>query len=102
MRKGTENIKGKGFDVHPEHINRKGQPPKLPDLDRLMAEILGEEKDGISAATAILRAIRAKASKGDIRAAEVLLDRGYGKPKQTNDINLDGELKFNVIFKKDE
>lgn len=62
--------------------NPKGRPPKLPDLDVLMAEVLGEEKDGKTAAQAILAALRAKAAKGDIRAAEVLLNRGYGLPKQ--------------------
>jgi hypothetical protein len=43
---------------------------------------LGEEKDGKTAAEAILMALRAKAAKGDVRAAEVLLDRAYGKAKQ--------------------
>lgn len=59
--------------------NPKGKPPKLPDLDKLLADVLGEEKDGIEAAKAILMALRLKATKGDVRAAEVLLDRGYGK-----------------------
>jgi hypothetical protein len=59
--------------------NEDGRPKKLPDLDKLLADVLGEEKDGKTAAEAILMALRAKAAKGDIRAAEVLLDRGYGK-----------------------
>jgi replication initiation and membrane attachment protein DnaB len=29
-----------------------------------------------------------KASKGDVRAAEVLLDRAYGKAKQTMDVSV--------------
>jgi orotate phosphoribosyltransferase len=49
---------------------------------------LGEEKDGITAGEAILKALRAKATKGDVRAAEVLLDRAYGKAKQTMDTNV--------------
>ena len=65
--------------------NPKGRPLKLPALDKLMADVLGEEKDGITAGEAILKALRAKATKGDVRAAEVLLDRAYGKPKQTHD-----------------
>lgn len=68
--------------------NPNGRPLKLPDLDILMAEVLGEEKDGKTAAQAILAALRAKAAKGDIRAAEVLLNRAYGLPKQTIDGNL--------------
>lgn len=53
-----------------------------------MAKILGEEKDGKQAAEVILMALRAKAAKGDIRAAEVLLNRGYGVPKQTVDLTV--------------
>ena len=66
--------------------NPKGRPRKLPALDTLMAEILGEEKDGMTAAQAILAKLRQKAVSGDIRAAEVLLDRGYGKAKETIDL----------------
>jgi hypothetical protein len=35
-------------------------------------------------------ALRAKAAKGDVRAAELLLDRAYGKPKQ--DVYLSGSM----------
>ena len=65
--------------------NPAGRPKKLPELDKLLADVLGEEKDGVSAAEAILRVLRAKAAKGDLRAAEILLDRGYGKAKQAFD-----------------
>jgi len=68
--------------------NPNGRPKKLPKLDDLMAEVLGDEKDGISAAQAILAALRAKAAKGDTKAAQILLDRAYGKPKETIDQNL--------------
>lgn len=78
--------------------NPKGRPKKLPQLDELLADVLGEEKDGIEAAKAILMALRAKATKGDVRAAEVLLDRAYGKSKQSIDVTTDKEpfiLKIN-------
>jgi hypothetical protein len=65
-----------------------GRPKKLPQLDVLLDSVLGEEKDGITAAEAILKALRMKASKGDVRAAEVLLDRAYGKAKQTMDLSV--------------
>jgi hypothetical protein len=68
--------------------NPNGRPKKLPELDKLLADVLGEEKDGIEAAKVILMALRAKASKGDVRAAEVLLDRAYGKAKQTMDVSV--------------
>lgn len=65
-----------------ESGNPKGRPPKLPGLDVLLSEVLGEEKDGKTAAQVILMALRARAAKGDVRAAELLLDRAYGKAKQ--------------------
>lgn len=78
----SKNLKPfkKGDD---ERRNLKGRPLKLPDLEHLLAEVLGEEKEGKTAAQAILAALRAKASRGDVRAAEVLLDRAYGKAKQS-------------------
>lgn len=67
--------------------NPKGQPKKIPDLKVLLANVLGDEKDGKSAAEAILMALRAKATKGDVRAAELLLDRAYGKSTQIIDLD---------------
>ena len=72
---------GKKF-IPGESGNKNGRPKKLPAIDVLIAEVLGEEKDGIEAAKIILMALRAKAAKGDVRAAELLLDRAYGKSKQ--------------------
>lgn len=62
--------------------NPNGRPKKIPELRELLANVLGDEKDGKTAAEAILMALRAKAVKGDVRAAELLLDRAYGKAKQ--------------------
>ena len=63
--------------------NPKGRSKDIPELKQLLAEVLAEDKDGINAAKAILMALRAKATKGDVRAAELLLDRAYGKSTQT-------------------
>ena len=71
--------------------NPNGRPKKLPEIDKLLAEVLGEEKEGINAAQAILIMLRSKASKGDIRAAQLLLDRAYGKAKQQIDVTSQGE-----------
>jgi len=79
FKKGKTPEGAKPFNQHPENINKNGRPKKLPELDTLLADILSEEKDGKTAAEVILMALRAKATKGDIRAAEVLLDRAYGK-----------------------
>jgi hypothetical protein len=69
--------------------NPKGRP-KLPDLSEAIAKVLAEEKDGRTALDAILAALRAKATKGDVRAAQELLDRGFGKSKQQ--IEHDGNI----------
>lgn len=71
--------------------NPNGRPKKIPELNVLLADVLGEQKDGIEAAKAILMALRAKATKGDVRAAEVLLNRAYGMPKQAIDMKADVE-----------
>lgn len=64
--------------------NPKGRPKKpLPILEELLAAVLSDEQAGISAAEAMLMALRAKAVKGDIKAIELLLDRAYGKSKQS-------------------
>lgn len=70
------------------HKFKKGQSgnpngrPKLPDLKEAMAKILGEEKDGKIALEAILAGLRAKAVRGDARAAELLLKYTYSQPTQ--------------------
>lgn len=72
--------------------NPKGRTPKLPELDKLLDEVLGAEKDGVPAAKQILIALYKRALRGDVRAAEVLMDRAYGKAKQVTELrNKDGE-----------
>ena len=78
--------------------NPKGRKPKLPELDILMADILGEEKNGKTTAQAILAALVRKAKRGDIRAAEVLLNRGYGLPKQPHEISGPDGKEFKVTL----
>jgi alkylation response protein AidB-like acyl-CoA dehydrogenase len=78
--------------------------PKLPDLKAAMARILAEEKDGMTALDAILAALRAKAAKGDVRAAQELLDRGFGRAKQSIDHTTDGDkiTGFQVTIKRND
>lgn len=66
--------------------NPKGRPKQLPELRELLADVLSEEKDGRTAAFAILAALRVKAAKGDVRAAQLLLDRAYGQVKGQLDL----------------
>ena len=71
--------------------NPKGRP-KMPDLKSALAEYLADEKDGKTALDAIIMKLRQMAIKGNLKAAEMLLDRGYGKPKQSHELSgEDGE-----------
>ena len=80
--------------------NPKGRPKKLPDIDELLDKVLGTDGKGKSEAEAILTALMAKAKKGDVRAAEVLLDRAYGKVKQTIESTVDIDFtKAKIIIK---
>ncbi len=99
MNKNPNRENLKPFKKGPDpRRNLKGAPTKLPQLDALLDAVLGEEKDGTTAAEAILKALRLKAAKGDVRAAEVLLDRAYGKVKSVIDANIDLNGKIiNVI-----
>jgi hypothetical protein len=47
--------------------------------------------------------LREQAAKGDIKAAQLLLDRAYGKSKQNIDITTQGEKVTvpTIIFTKD-
>ena len=74
--------------------NPAGRPKKIPELRELLANVLGDEKDGKTAAEAILMALRAKATKGDVRAAELLLDRAYGKAA----MNIEIEGNVNTVI----
>ena len=72
FKKGETPIGAKPFQKG-HSGNPGGRPKKLPHLEELLADVLSEEKDGIEAAKAILMALRAKATKGDVRAAEARL-----------------------------
>jgi hypothetical protein len=72
----------------------KGGPgrPKLPDLKEIMAKVLGQENgDGRTEAEAIIDAMKKRAKAGDVKATQLLLDRGFGKVKESLDITTDGE-----------
>lgn len=71
--------------------NPKGRPPKLPRLEELLASVMSEERNGLTAAEAVLRSLLVKATKGDVRAAELLLDRTFGKQRQDIDVTSAGQ-----------
>lgn len=64
-----------------ERRNVNGRPRKLPQIDKLLADVLGSEDDENSPAKEILKAMYQEALSGNTKAAEILLDRAYGKTK---------------------
>ena len=79
---------GKPFVKGDPRINRKGRPPKLPDLNELLARVLSENIKGKEALERVLLTIREKALKGDIRAGEMLKDWAYGRAKQVQELDV--------------
>ncbi len=69
-----------------------------PNGDKLMAEVLGPNKDGKEGMEVIIEALLKKAAKGDVKAAELLLNRGYGKAKQFISMNHEGGI--NIVFEQ--
>ena len=83
--------------------NPKGRP-KLPDLKEAIAKLLSEGENGKSGLYEILKALYNRALKGDVRAAQELMDRGFGKSQQSIDHTSLGEpiTKFTYeIIKSD-
>lgn len=63
--------------------NPNGRPKKLPNLEKLLANVLGKEDDGgITEAEKILTKLSDQAKNGNVRASEIIMDRAWGKPKQ--------------------
>ena len=76
-------------------LSKKQQ--NIDDIKEALIKILTDEKEGKTALDAILAALRAKAVKGDVKAAQELLDRAFGKSKQI--IESEVEIKNKGIIK---
>lgn len=76
-----------------------GRKPNLPPLDELLSDLLNEPTlEGFNRAKKLLNVIWLKAEKGDLKAAEMILDRAYGKPKQVTETELTLTEKPKIIF----
>lgn len=80
MANKKENLKP--FQKGEDSRRNKNGRPKKPNINELMDEILGEDKNNIAAAKAIVLAIRNKALKGDLPSAKWIFEYAYGLPKQ--------------------
>lgn len=86
---------GVPFQKGDPRINREGRPKKIPALDTLLADLLDDEAES---ARLILAALIEKAKDGDVRAAQVILDRAYGKPKESVDLTTNGQAMPSTII----
>src|SRR5690606_36881519 len=72
--------------------NPNGRPRQIPKLDVLLADVMGQEdEDGVPVAQQIWQKLCDMALMGNVRAAEVVLDRTYGKAWQSLIIKPDEE-----------
>jgi hypothetical protein len=96
-RKGgaPDNLKPfkKGLD---ERRNLKGAPPRI-ELKEALIKVLMETNGGITAYDAVLKALRNKAIKGDVRAIELIFDRVAGKVSQN--ISIEKEQVTAIEFR---
>ena len=104
-----ENVVGKGFEAHPERINRNGRPRKIysvlketgytrDDVREAFNEISWASVDDLKRyfenpnAPAIVRVIahafKRAIEKGDYRYVREILEQSIGKPKETVDLSL--------------
>ena len=90
---------GVPFKKGDPRINRKGRPLKIRNLDELLRDVLDEDMNGRQAMELVLIALRKKAMAGDTRAAELLMDRRYGKLKTLSEIDLTSQLSDTDIDK---
>ena len=82
--------------------NPAGRPPQLPELsDIITTALTATNQKGSTAIQRIVEAIIKKAERGDMRAAELLLDRAYGKALQaiqnTNVVRILNEATDNTF-----
>ena len=107
MAKGYKQIgpdDGRPFVKGDKRINREGRPRKLPELDAILADILGEEQGNTTVMAQVIKALVAKALKGDVRASELIMDRSYGKLKNIASVDMTlsqlGEADLDRIIEK--
>ena len=76
--------------------NPKGRPKVIPELKDILTDVLGKtDTKGISEIQKVFARLLERAKRGDVKAAEVLFDRTWGKAKQeiqSTNVNYNKEL----------
>ena len=93
--KKQRNIQNLKPFVKGQSGNPKGRP-KYPDINESLANALAKEEDGKTMLQQIFDSMVKRAIKGDVKAADFLISRGYGKADQR--IQLDGQLPVQTII----
>jgi hypothetical protein len=106
VKKGNPHtLVGKGFDVHPENINRKGYPVGKKNRSTLLrywsdvktkrVNPLTKEEIEATIEDFIVLAHLDKGMEGDVSAIREVYDTLYGKIKEKLDIDLDHKVSIN-------
>jgi hypothetical protein len=93
-----------GFDADPKRASEAGKKSKKKGIDARVREFLEEAyKEGTDKTREelILDALLKFGLKGNVKALEILMDRGHGKPKQSTDVSGTLETKT-IIMTPDE
>lgn len=77
----------------------RGRKKKLPELDVLLADLLGGDDGEIdgSEAKAVLNALIKEAKNGNVQAGVAVLNRAYGMPKQAIDHGGQKDNPVNIL-----
>lgn len=74
----------KNIEKHRFKKGQSGNPkgrPKLPDVTEALSKMWQDDKTGKNGVERLLLVLQKRAEQGDVKAAQILLERGYGKPK---------------------
>jgi hypothetical protein len=70
---------------------------RLLELEQEITNPVNGQKEMFSVAEQMDLAMINRARKGDVRAYQALVDRLEGKPKQSVDMNVDGEINIALV-----
>lgn len=75
-------------------VNLTGRPPILPDIKKAMALVLGKEVEpDKTQLDQLFERLYLLAMGGDVKAAQLLIDRGYGKALEKVLVEPESQIK---------